>query len=249
MKLLINLDDFGYTRGVSKAILELLKGGYAKSTTVMANFVNEEDLKELANIKNISVGLHFVINVGKASRPSTLTTNGMSFKVYSEDISKIKINEKDLKEELVSQYKILSKHLNVTHVDSHKHTHIRNKNVNNVVREFAKENNLQVRENRHKNSKEKEKHIPIKNGIEFGTRYYINSFYKKGIHKLNEYLNPFKDREVIVEIMAHPGYNDGELENRSSYSKQREEEIKKIKEIKDNYEIISYHDIKGEKNE
>jgi predicted glycoside hydrolase/deacetylase ChbG (UPF0249 family) len=63
-KLIINADDFGYSSVFNAEILRLLEGGLISSTTVMVDYVGEEQtaqikkLIELNKTKDISVGLH-----------------------------------------------------------------------------------------------------------------------------------------------------------------------------------------------
>lgn len=62
--LIINADDFGYSKVFNAKILELIKKGLISSTTVMVNRINDEqanqikELSELAKSHNISIGLH-----------------------------------------------------------------------------------------------------------------------------------------------------------------------------------------------
>ena len=62
--LIINGDDFGYSKIFNPEILRLLKNGYISSTTAMVNWINDEQdaqVKELIKLNqshNISVGLH-----------------------------------------------------------------------------------------------------------------------------------------------------------------------------------------------
>jgi predicted glycoside hydrolase/deacetylase ChbG (UPF0249 family) len=62
--LIINADDFGYSRIFNDAILRLGEKGFISSTTVMVNWVTAKqvsqikELKDLAEARKISVGLH-----------------------------------------------------------------------------------------------------------------------------------------------------------------------------------------------
>jgi len=64
VKLIINADDFGYSKIFNEVILELIENKFVSSTTVMVNWIDEsqEDqikkLLELASNVNVSVGLH-----------------------------------------------------------------------------------------------------------------------------------------------------------------------------------------------
>ncbi|MCK5477211.1 MAG: ChbG/HpnK family deacetylase [Candidatus Aenigmarchaeota archaeon] len=62
--LIINADDFGYSKIFNEKILNLIESNMISSTTVMANQINQnqqsqiEKLIELAKSHNISIGLH-----------------------------------------------------------------------------------------------------------------------------------------------------------------------------------------------
>lgn len=63
--LIINADDFGYSKVFNSRILELIEKEFLASTSVMIKWVDEEQkeqiekLKQLHNDLDISVGLHF----------------------------------------------------------------------------------------------------------------------------------------------------------------------------------------------
>lgn len=60
-KLIINADDFGYTKGINRGIIEGVNAGIITSTSLM---VNEEYAEGVISIKHnpkISIGLHFVV--------------------------------------------------------------------------------------------------------------------------------------------------------------------------------------------
>ena len=56
MKIIINADDFGMTKSVNEAIIELLSIGSISSTSVMVNMEYASEAKQLLDIDNI-VGL------------------------------------------------------------------------------------------------------------------------------------------------------------------------------------------------
>jgi chitin disaccharide deacetylase len=62
--LIINADDFGYSEIFNEVILDLIKKDLIRSTTVMVNWVQDnqqeqfDELIELSKNKNLSVGLH-----------------------------------------------------------------------------------------------------------------------------------------------------------------------------------------------
>ncbi len=62
--LIINADDFGYSKIFNSKIIELIKNKLISSTSVMVNWINNEQndqIKELVTLMeshNVSIGLH-----------------------------------------------------------------------------------------------------------------------------------------------------------------------------------------------
>lgn len=128
MKIIINADDFGMTKSINKAIVELMQLGTITSTTVMVNMPYVEEAKQLLNIPNVSVGLHFNLTEGRpVSDPDqvkTLVNAEGNFYTKKELESRAKNNQIDKNEvvlELRNQYKKLHGILgnNISHFDSH----------------------------------------------------------------------------------------------------------------------------------
>jgi len=81
MNLIIHADDFGMTRSINEAILELAKLGTLSSTSVMANMPYSNEVIELLDIPAISIGLHSTFTQGKPLSdlkkiPSLIDTQG-----------------------------------------------------------------------------------------------------------------------------------------------------------------------------
>ena len=82
MKLIINADDFGFTKSITDGIIEGIKGGYITSTSIMSNMEATEYavLKALEN--NIDcIGLHINFTKGKPMIPNNhlMDENGNFF--------------------------------------------------------------------------------------------------------------------------------------------------------------------------
>lgn len=58
--LIVNADDFGYSPGVNKGIIEAHKDGIVTSTSVMVDSVAANEAKELLKYPKLSIGLHYV---------------------------------------------------------------------------------------------------------------------------------------------------------------------------------------------
>jgi predicted glycoside hydrolase/deacetylase ChbG (UPF0249 family) len=69
-KLIINADDFGFTPGVNRGILETMERGVVTSTTVSTNMPYSGEIGSLAaRFPNVSIGIHFNLTVGKPLAP------------------------------------------------------------------------------------------------------------------------------------------------------------------------------------
>lgn len=124
-RVIINADDFGITKGVNKAIFELIDAGVLTSTSVMSNM---PDYSEMVNLKNkIGIGIHCNLSVGKPitepCKVSSLVTQEGAFLGLSELIQKTrqrKICKQETATELDAQIKrIVDMGIKPDHINSH----------------------------------------------------------------------------------------------------------------------------------
>ena len=107
MKLIVNGDDFGISKGVTLGIIEAHVNGIVKSTTLMCNMEDSKYAAELSkNYKNLGVGIHFVLSAGRpicnASDVSSLVDDNGNFKKENRTGKNIKIE--DIRKELNAQF-------------------------------------------------------------------------------------------------------------------------------------------------
>ncbi len=120
-RLIINADDFGFTRDVNAGIVHAHRSGVLTSTTLMANGEAFEDAVRLAKeTPTLDIGAHLVLVQGQSlldgqPLPETplqllgvLAKRGLN--VYAELKAQIE--------------KIRDNGLRISHLDSHKHTHL-----------------------------------------------------------------------------------------------------------------------------
>jgi predicted glycoside hydrolase/deacetylase ChbG (UPF0249 family) len=131
-RLIINADDFGLTSGVNRAIAEGGRRGGVTSATIMANARAFSEAVALAKgIPQLKTGCHVVLIDGEpltGGLPS-LAPGGERFRSSLKDFavgaSRGNIAAGEVQREAEAQIrKIQSAGIIVTHVDSHKHTHI-----------------------------------------------------------------------------------------------------------------------------
>jgi hopanoid biosynthesis associated protein HpnK len=137
-QLIVNADDFGLTAGVNRAIAETHVHGVVTSATLMASGAAFADAVERARAApKLSVGGHVVLVDGvPVSEPAAIDTlvairSAQPDKFYSR-LSNVAaravfggFDPDQLVEEITAQIrKIQSAGIAVTHLDTHKHTHI-----------------------------------------------------------------------------------------------------------------------------
>lgn len=135
-RLIVNADDFGLTRGVNRAIVEARARGIVTSATLMANSLAFDEAVQFAKTDTgLSVGCHVVLLDGRplceAARVSSLveTRNGHAFRdgVAGFAVRALtgRIDSEQVEVETTEQIrKLQSNGLTVSHVDTHKHTHM-----------------------------------------------------------------------------------------------------------------------------
>jgi predicted glycoside hydrolase/deacetylase ChbG (UPF0249 family) len=144
--LIVNADDFGFTAGVNRAIVEAHSRGVVTSSTLMANGQAFAEAAQLAlTLPKLSVGCHVVLTdgvpvLGAAQLPS-LTTNS-NFRdgmiTFAARAIAGSIDAGEITAEAASQIrKIQSAGITVSHVDTHKHTHLFPKILRPVLRAAA----------------------------------------------------------------------------------------------------------------
>jgi predicted glycoside hydrolase/deacetylase ChbG (UPF0249 family) len=141
-RLIVNADDFGLTRGVNRAIMELHQAGVLTSTTLMANAAASDDAIQLALANPaLGVGCHIVLVDGApvlspSEIPSLTRGSGTTFRTsigrFVRDLygpgktaSSCSALAAEIEAEVTAQIRLLqSRGLRLTHVDTHKHTHM-----------------------------------------------------------------------------------------------------------------------------
>jgi len=132
----VNADDFGLTRGVNRAILEAHRQGIVTSATLMANAAAFEDAVQLAqHAPGLSLGCHLVLVDGSPLLPAPqipTLTNSQRNSRFEDSLSRFairairgRIDADQLQAEATAQIrKLQSAGIHVSHIDTHKHTHI-----------------------------------------------------------------------------------------------------------------------------
>jgi len=131
-RLIINADDFGLTAGVNRAIVEGNRSGVLTSATIMANAQASAAAVELARAQpGLKTGCHIVLidGVPLAGNLSTLTNGSSRFRSSLKEFAVAAVRKQIAAEEIQREAeaqirKIQASGITLTHVDSHKHTHM-----------------------------------------------------------------------------------------------------------------------------
>lgn len=120
-RLIINADDFGFTKDVNAGIVQAHRAGILTSTTLMANGNAFEDAVRLAReTPTLDIGCHLVLVQGRS-----LVTGWEFPEKLGKAWAALITRRLDVYAELRAQIeKILNAGIRPTHLDSHKHTHV-----------------------------------------------------------------------------------------------------------------------------
>jgi chitin disaccharide deacetylase len=135
-RLIINADDFGLTRGVNRAVVEGHDQGVVTSATLMAKGPAFEDAVRMAqSVPRLSIGCHVVLVDGSHVLPATEVSSlisGTSPAAFGDGIGKFslralagRLDSNQIEAEVTAQIrKLQAAGIRVSHLDSHKHTHM-----------------------------------------------------------------------------------------------------------------------------
>lgn len=136
-RLIVNADDFGFTTGVNRGIVEAHTRGIVTSSTLMANGRTFEDAVRLAKtVPDLSVGCHVVLIDGEpvleARQLPSLTrshSGGARFrdglKAFAARALAGRLNAGEIEAEAAAQIrKLQAAGVAVSHFDTHKHAHL-----------------------------------------------------------------------------------------------------------------------------
>jgi len=196
-KIIINADDLGYSEGINEGIIEAHRKGIVTSTSLMVKAQAVIHGMNLAK-KNPHLGL------------------GLHFQVGNSDLNLLSQVKKAISAELVEKTKMefleqveIFKQLTgkmPDHIDSHKHVH-KTPGIYPFIKSWCKKNR-----------------IPFRFQVNFIDSFFATSSMEEQlpIENLITILRNLPDG--ISEIMCHPGIVTPDL--KSSYSKERESELK-----------------------
>jgi chitin disaccharide deacetylase len=136
-RLIVNADDLGFTRGVNRAIVEAHTSGVVTSSTLMANgSAFEHAAQTIKTAPNLSVGCHIVLLDGEPVLDThnirTLVSHASGSARFRDGLKSFaalalsgRLDPGEIEAEASAQIrKVQSAGISVSHVDTHKHTHL-----------------------------------------------------------------------------------------------------------------------------
>lgn len=218
IKLIVNSDDFGYSRAINFGVIDAHKHGILNSATLMTNMPGAEHAFQLAKENpSLKVGIHLVLTCGKplTNVPDLVDEDG-NFKKNSIIFNDHNLNIEQVEEEWMAQIeKFLASGVPLSHMDSHHHAH-GIPLLLPVVQKLSKKYNLPVRCSGD---------TPIE-GVPAFSDVLVTDFYGETatFDYFDKLVRRFPDG-TIVEVMSHPGYLDSSVMTGSSYNLDRVKEL------------------------
>lgn len=264
-RLIINADDFGLTGGVNRAIVEGHEHGVVTSTTLMANGQAFEDAIALAQSRpRLGVGCHIVLVDGAPVLDETAVrslldrgSDSSSNPRFREGIARFgalallgRLDESEIEAEATAQIrKLQTAGVTVTHIDSHKHTHLFPRVLRPLLRAAASCGVRAIRNpfERIQGSQLAASPSLWRRWTEVGILRSLAKQFREAVQQagistpdgtlaivatgsLNERLLRLMVENLpdgTWELVCHPGYNDADLQEvRTRLHESREEELR-----------------------
>ena len=151
-KLIVNADDFGLHTLINQGIIKGHREGFITSTSIMPSADAYEEAVELAKANpKLGIGIHLTLVGGvksvlpKEQVSSLLDSEGRflpDYVAFAKRFYTGGVKGSELEAELRAQIeKALASGLNITHIDSHQHTHVL-PGMNGLVRKLCNEYNI-----------------------------------------------------------------------------------------------------------
>lgn len=209
MKIIVNCDDLGYTRGINEAIVIAYQQGILRSTTALVNGVYiQEAVTIMKENPGIGVGLHLNLTLGKPLTDCPSLTNPETGLFYKGRVEMLKHHPdpEEVKNEWNAQ---MDKFITLfgklpDHIDSHHYVHDASPELLEAAKKLAEKYDLPLRNHNH--------------------YVFTNEFYD--MSNPEEFIALAKKYEgQDVEMMVHVGIVDLDLYRWSSYNVQRIKEL------------------------
>ncbi|MCL2382620.1 MAG: ChbG/HpnK family deacetylase [Oscillospiraceae bacterium] len=247
VKIIMNADDFGFSNGINRGIIEAYKKGLISSTTIMVNMPYFEEAVELSKQnEGLGIGLHIDFTYGEPitinHSKSIIDEDGNCHSPRKLRSNEIILDYDEVYNEISAQLeKLKSYDVKITHLDCH-HFIDHNDVIRKAMYDLAKKNDLPIRVD-----VEHAREEALKCGLK-STSLFCRKFYGDDAkaETIIDYVRQNNEVESI-EIMNHVGYIDEDTRSRTTYI-DREDEIKELERLKemgfyDEIELITFSDL------
>lgn len=230
MRLIVNADDFGYSRAVNFGIVDAYALGIVRSATLMANMPGFSHAAALAQAHpGLGVGVHLVLTCGRAvaGLHKTITDDAgyfLSQKALLEH--EARLDPAEVEREWAAQIEaVCAAGLSPTHLDSHHHVHMRPR-LNEVVSRLAEKYRLPVRP-APRGARGADKSARPRDPDLFCQDFYGEKTAPAHLLAILERLRD-ENGNGTAELMCHPAYTDESLLRGSSYALPRLRELETL---------------------
>ena len=243
-RLIVNADDFGLTQGVNRAIEQLHQAGVLTSATLMASGTAFDDAVSVARRNPaLGVGCHVVLTDGvpvspPESIPTLLGLDRRNFRASLPDFVQAlirgKIREEEIELEALAQIqKLQLAGIEVTHVDTHKHTHLFPAVSRAILRAMTRRSVFAIRNPFEPAFSRSLGHCGLKRNAEISLLSLLKPSFQRQIHGSEIWttegtlgvsatgnLNQQTLEQILAklpgagvfELICHPGYDDADLD-------------------------------------
>lgn len=246
MKLIINADDFGFSKSINAGIIDAYKEGLISSTTIMINMPYASDaISKWKENSSLGIGLHINLTQGSPISndvKSLVDENNTFHKHRKIENQEVAIIYEDAYKEIKSQIeKLLSFNVTIDHLDYHHNIHL-NPAIRKALINLALEYNLPLRTI----DKDFRKEV-IAAGIKTPDDFSFD-FYDKGA-KWESIVNFVENHKECnsLEVLTHCGYIDEDTKARTGYIL-RDIELAELRKLKtkdfyEQYKLSRYSDL------
>jgi predicted glycoside hydrolase/deacetylase ChbG (UPF0249 family) len=221
--LIVNADDFGLTRGVSRGILEAHRTGVVTSTTVIVNRPLDPALIDELKASGLGVGLHLNLTLGPpVSDPRRVPSLVDGERKFIRDAREVasRASKDEARIELGTQIDAFRRLVGrfPTHLDSHHHVG-RHPPILELVLDFAEAIKVPVR-SQDAEVRAAARRLKLRTPDHFVGESGPEPYWTA--ERVLEQLSALAGG--VTEFMTHPGHYDEDLAY-SRYGKQRETEL------------------------
>lgn len=225
MKIIVNADDMGYTRGVSAGIIEGYRKGIVTSTTVMCHMPQAEEAAQwLRRVPGLGVGVHLTLTCGRPLTSASTLVNPDGTFMKNTRFYKVHVDTVEVEAEFRAQ---IERFLTLfdrrpTHLDCHQGCYdgqtLTMKTVGGIGPEHNTDEILAVAQ-----KLAEEYALPLRRHCDF---LWLDSFHadKATPEHFLQMIEGYPE-SAKLEIMVHPGWCDLELYQKSSYNLGRVKEL------------------------